>query len=503
MPNNVISRDTRDVLLVSGIGAAVYLLLIGINWDANGIAMAQIAENGWLAWPNHMLFETTGAIGIKIGALFGRPLKPAYPLFQVLTAVYGGLALGVLVATARRLGADRLQSIAGAVWLGSTFAFWRWSTHVAYVNLAVLVAGLAVFLVWKKGSARRAALVGIVTALAVLVWQANVFLLPIVLLGSWLHSETKSFAYRNSLVLFASFTSTITIAYALMLLYVGRWELDYIITFLTTHGVGGTSPMWGKWGWDRLPVLLKTWIQSIAGTGPQHSGWFVASWASAVFILIPFASLFKRRDRRASLFCLFGIVAYLPFIAWWDPSETKWLLLPNLFLTLFAAVSWSALNSRRFPYTRHLPVVAAGLLFLSNLFLHAVPAHTEMSQAVQTGECVAAKLKPSDLYVSTDWDFDGYMSYRYQTDTISMIGIADGLKYDKTATFDAVAEKVANRMRSGASVYAVDPLLAEPVRFAVLNNTLGITPSELDQLLPGELAFTCPGWPIRKVRGSR
>ena len=128
---------------------------------------------------------------------------------------------------------------------------------------------------------------------------------------------------------------------------------------------------------------------------------------------------------------LLGIALYLPFIVWWDPFETKWLLVPNLFIAWTASRLWTRLGNRQF--SKFILFAAIGVLSASNLIVYTVPAHRQLSFAYIVADCVGPRLQPEDLYLATDWAWANYMSYtydRHSEDAISVF-VASGLDKKK------------------------------------------------------------------------
>jgi hypothetical protein len=488
--------DTLGALLVAVLGTSLYVALRAINYDPNGIATAQAVESAGLTWPNHMFFELIAFVIMKAGRLVGYS-APSYGMLQVLAGASGGIALGCAYLLARRLGADRLCAYAAVLWLGGTWSFWNWSTNVAYISHATMWVAVALLFSLKKGGPTTAILTGTAAAFSVLTWQANVFAVPFLLLVGFMEAESAKTWVRWSFGVLCTFAAIVGTAYVLIAYAAYSYNPDFhnLIVLFTTHGgIENTSTSWGHWGWDRPGSLLQTWLFSAIGAA---RGW-------ALYALVAFTlgallnAVFKPKDR-SSLICLAGIAAYLPFIIWWDPYETKWLLIPNLFLAVLAARSWSQWRER-LHWTVGIPVLlAVGFLFWSNLSMYAMPAHTQASEGTLLGDCVGAKLGQADLYIQPDWAFGGYMSYKYRIDLIDLISEAQVARFDRAAMMNSIRTRVEAKHKAGAAAYTLDPTSLSAGSADILEKLGQIKATELDQLLPGKIAFSCRNWNIRRL----
>jgi hypothetical protein len=489
------------------IGAAFYLSLLAADYDSNGIYIARSVEGSFVSSPNHMFFELTGVVFMRLAALFGRK-GPVFQMLLVLAALYGGVALGAANLAARRLGAQRLEALTAVVWLGTTYAFWRWSTNVAYVSAGAMLAASSLALIWGRKSARILVIIGILAVCSALAWQANLFLFPVLIAGLCLQPASWPDRARQTKYLFISYALTLTLAYAGIVYLSGFRDAGRILKLLTTYG-GGRGPDWGHWGWRRIGIAAETWIHSFVGFIELVPAWFLshpvtfktvfprlAPLGLVAFLGPPFCLLFRRWKDSQALFCLFGIAAYLPFIVWWDPFETKWMLIPNLFLALCVARCWSHLNVKfRLP-SRLLMLIGACVLGLSNLVSFGLPQHLHQSEQQQAGDCVGSRLRPADLYLAPEWDFGSVMSYKYGKDSMDLVGKTVDLQFDKTRTLQAVEAEVRKHQASGGDAYISDPLSRH---FDLLEQWAGITSSDLDHLLPGQVAYRCGEWSIRKI----
>jgi hypothetical protein len=499
--------DIRTSLALALTATVIYLLFLSINYDSNGILIARGVESGDPVHANHMLFEITGSAVLYLARILGHD-GAAFTMLQILAALCGGLTLGGTYLVARHIGADRGPALVAAGWLGTTWAFWNWSTNVAYIGMATMLAVGSLVLAWQAKKGFLLVLAGIVAALSVLAWQPNIFLLPSLLAafnGPLASTEER---IKQSSLLLVVFGLTLSASYAAVAGSVLIGNPLSVLERLTSYG-GTQTLSWGRWGWERCGELARTWIHSALGWISLQPQWFfsppvrfntvfprLAPWALAVFILVPLIKGLRPMREWRTLWCLLGLISYLPFAVWWDPFETKWLMVANVFVALLAARMWSCVSSRIGSF---IAATAVLVLCVSNLSLYGIPGHTQLSANYQIGECVGRRLSPSDLYIATDWAWGDYMAYQSRRDSVDLMGTAGSFAFDKAKTLDALVEMVKQRQQTGADVYMTDPPYNSHNRLQVLQASTGITPSELDNFFPGRVAFSCQDWPIRRL----
>jgi hypothetical protein len=454
-----------------------------------------------------MLFEASGYVTTQVASLVGHT-GPSFSLLLILSALFGGVALGATNLAARRTGSGRLEAIAATVWLGTTYAFWKWSTNVAYISMAAMLVALALAQLWSKTAPRTLVITGIIGALSALAWEANIFLLPVLIVGVRLRFESWREWLRSSMYLAAAWAGTLGFAYAVLVYEWSLPNLRSMVKFLVTWGGGNPGPGWGHWGWDRVGKFAQTWIHSVIGSIALQPSWFLAPpvrfnttlprlapIALMILFAVPVLLFLRRWMNPMGLFFLFGIAAYLPFVIWWDPLETKWLLVPNIFLALFVARFWSRLPEKFIRAGSAVLLSAVTVLTVSNVAVYGLPEHTRRSEEQKAGDCVGTRLRPADLYLDPEWDFSSFMAYKYGRNRFDLIALVLQLKQNKSKILRALEAQVRSNQRRG-DVYISNPLSRH---FNLLDEWAGITSADLDRLLPGGVAFTCEGWQIRKV----
>lgn len=156
-----------------------------MHWDLNGIIEARAIDHGGagLLSPNHMLYRPLGLGVLALARSLGYGGHSA--MLQYLTAIMGGLAVGLFWLWTKSLTGNVVTASVATAVLATSRAFWRFSTDAAYIVPAA--TSVLAALVWLSTAPRvtgkTIAVLGCLVAIAVLFWQANIFLVPVVALG--------------------------------------------------------------------------------------------------------------------------------------------------------------------------------------------------------------------------------------------------------------------------------------------------------------------------------
>jgi hypothetical protein len=173
-------------------GLALYLPFLSTHYDLNGITEARSVELGgasslWM--PNHLLFRPVAWVVWSASRTWTGSEESALVTLQVLSAVFGASALGFVYVAVSRVVSVRTIAAGTTVLLATTWSHWTTSTDVSYVTMAAACAAAAVALLVHARSPAGYIGAGAVCGLAILVWQANVFLVPGLAAGAWLITQ--------------------------------------------------------------------------------------------------------------------------------------------------------------------------------------------------------------------------------------------------------------------------------------------------------------------------
>jgi len=502
-------------LLAACCALLLYVPFLSRRFDPNGIRDALAVDRGGAAlWnPNHLLYRPIGA-GLDAAArsldLGVRSMAP----LQELSALNGAITVGLALLICWRLCGDWLASALAAGLLATSWAQWSFSTDATYVTMGAAAAAAAIaWVLATDGSTRSVCAGGVLCALAVLSWEANIFLLPVLAARLWMIYPERRL--RAGVVLTAACGGAVLSAdYAAAAARAGtRVSLGSVVEWASLHGGGGTTlPMWGVWSTEHIASAGHAWMSSLLplweGLGlrglarGELRGDKVLSQLAALALLglvvvsVRLAWPARRRGRLSrSTFLWFaaGVGAYLPFIVWWVPAP-QWFLVPNLFLAGAAAIVWSEAQARlRLGLALAIATIAA-----ANFSATIWPAHVGVSPHDALARCVVAQIEPRDLVVVTDWGWLDHAEYWYGVPA-DVLYLVDGRPREEK--LGLLAEALERTRARGGRGYVMEVDRHAPEKVAWLQALTQLLPEDLDRFAPRP-AFTCAGVPFVELTGE-
>lgn len=474
---------------------ACYLPFLSLQYDTNGIIEALAVETGQLFHKNHLIYRAVGYLayrGFQLAGYSGR----AIVVLQALNAVCGALGVAFAYAVYKKVTRQTAAAIAGALLFGGSFIYWLFSTDAAYVTLAAMFAGASTVVLLSTHSNSRAALAGVLTALSVLTWQAGIFLVPaLTLLCYQIENDVPLQTRRRTAATYAATSGLVTgLTYVIVALtqrgLMGPFDL---FRWFTSYGEG-TLSMWGKWDL-RSPLLAAgSALRSIVPTplavpigqisaGTQR-GRIGVDLAIAGLVLLTVLAAVKSRAR--ALWFLVAYLFFVPFIVWWDPTVSKWFLVPNLFLAGFFAVALAPWFRNRYAPAA---IFAVLLLIAATNFVTTIRLrHRDIGQDRRIAQCVAEHTQARDLVVTAEWGWPDYLEYLHGRMMLSVISHYS----DLGAWLDQVR-------RAGGTSYIVNPNSYSASHYAWLESQAGVRREDLIRLA-GSPAFSCDGTELFTVR---
>lgn len=494
-------------VLAAGCALLLYAPFRSQRFDPNGIldALAVDAGDGELWNPNHLLYRPFGAALEGAARLLGYGGRSIGPL-QLVSAVGGAITVGYALLVCWRLSRDRWAACLAAALLATAWAQWTFSTDAGYITLASAAA--AATLAWALSadtSVRSACTGGALYALAVLCWQGNVFLAPVLIARLWLwRAERRLLA---TAVLLSTSGTLVLALYALAARWSGHGAgLGGAVEWATHYGGGGSValPMWGRWSFEHVGGAGNAWLSSFlpvweglglrALTHGNVQGDKVLGQLALVAALAIIAASFRqgREARRRGIlpsmelaWLAAGVGAYLPFIVWWDPFSPKWFVIVNLFVVAAAAIIWSGAG----PTLRALLGLAIGTIAVANFAATIRPAHSGPSPHDALARCVGAQVERNDLVLVTDWGWFDYARYWYEIDYQVLYLVDARPPAEKLAL---ITERLARVRENGARGYVMEVDRALPERVAWMQELTQLRSEDLDRFAPRH-AFTCAG----------
>src|SRR4030095_8483530 len=105
----------------------LFLPYRAVQYDPNGIEEAQFTENGQLFQKNHMLYRPVSYVVYSAAKSLGFRGN-ALDVLQAMSALFGAIGVGLCYLLCDFVGNNRLAALIGAVWLGTSFTYWYFST---------------------------------------------------------------------------------------------------------------------------------------------------------------------------------------------------------------------------------------------------------------------------------------------------------------------------------------------------------------------------------------
>jgi hypothetical protein len=468
-------------LILVIVALTIYLSLLSIHYDPNGITEVVAVESGdasRLFLPRRILYRPVGYMFwqlLRLGGYEGRPLMP----LQVMSATFGALGIGVFFLVLRCLTKD--DSISALITGGYAFSYGYWvhSEDVYYIIPAtffVLAAFYLVVSMFEKGyRTKRLVLLTLNSALAVCFWQTDILFVLAIVLG--LVQSNWSIRDRMRRVLGYLFLLSVILGglYLGVGYFIGECRsVKDFVSWVTTYSTA--LPMWGVFELGRLKDSA---ITAVATVVPLHYGFGLRSLLQGKIVsgkLISLASLVSLvllglcwggwaiKNRRSfwercspwlSVF-LVWLVPYALFNTWWDPYEVKWWIVPTItfWITLAFILTkveevWNTHMSR---LAITLTGVALGIIALANFTVATLPHHASPDEDLEKALAFGSFMEPEDLLVSAAWDWTLYVPYFSHRNVLNLIAVsAEGGKAQ-----EALNQKIASCHQQSGRVFLVN-----------------------------------------------
>lgn len=522
------SRTTLLGVVCLVVGLCLFLPFRSINYDLNGIAEAQAMEAGGreLLDHNHLLFRPLVALIQRSFQVAGLYHGSVLPVIQIATAVFSALALSVSLFVFMNTSGSHASTVMATMGMAVSWSFWHFSTDAYYITAGLLFVELAVLcllcaLNLPCPTPWLAVASGVACAFAILVWQANVFILVVLGLGYLILSHSEISKNNQSLLFKMGTTLGITILIVVSVyVAVGTIFFEFrtphtLLIWLLGHE-GSRFPLWGQWSIDRLPALAVTAVSSYIpvweGLGLRDlirghfrleklPGQIALIALLALVVMTALLAIHRSREDKQSRRLLLWLVAsyavFVPFLIWWDPFEPKWLIVPNFFFWGIVAVVWDKTDLGSFRGRMATLGALIVLIGMANFSMSIWPNHTKSNGMIERAECVAANLSSRDILLALDWNWSGYVSYLFDRRVVSLVGGSSLASEDRVSS----VEHLINHTRmSGGIVVMPDTEAFSLEDLAWLEASTGWTQKQFGQLdlTP---AFQCGDLWLERVNG--
>jgi hypothetical protein len=463
-------------LLIIILASSIYLSFPSRQYDQNGLIEAIGVEDGLdgIFSPNHLLYRPLGLLVYRLAGLFGYA-GPSVVILQLITAICAALTVGIAYSAFITLVKRPLIALCATLLLATSWSFWTFATDAYYITpAAMFAAGAFAVTVRPHFTILRAIGIGILIAFAVLMWQANIFLLPALIVLMLHLNPHHNLYWRTLFILIVGMTSSIVTAVIYLIvgvLVLGNTNPETLISWFMNYN-GARLPLWGRLELERIFPAGLSAVASIIplwdglGLRDLMQGKFTLEQLPGQFALLglfilTLITLWRLAgDKRpissdiTTIVCLFfGYIVYTPFIIWWDPYEPKWFVIPNLFLIGVFAVVWS-----RSPKDSLLmiPIIVCVLLIaFGNFTLTILPRHTLPNAAIQQADCIARNTNSLDLIITTDWRWNTYLAY-FHDRTVFDVVHESGTVDDSAELVGRLKQHIAAIHYAGGKAYIPD-----------------------------------------------
>ncbi|TAK34033.1 MAG: hypothetical protein EPO21_10955 [Chloroflexota bacterium] len=491
------------------LGLVLYLPLLSGWYDLNGIPEARGVETGRgvPSSPNHMLYQPVGFLMYQLAGFLGYS-GPSAPVLQVLTALFGALGLGFVFLTYHHLSKRVGIGLAVTAMLATSWAYWSFSTDISYIVPAAAVVAAALAIGTRPRLSTPASVgLGLIAALAVLFWQANVFLIPTLAAGL-LWTRRARLPQTSVFVLVATLAAGLSYVGVGIVVH-GQTTPLGAVTWALRYG-GASLPTWGHWSLDRLPLAVIHQMSSVFPLGagmrldqltqvlvsPRLDRLAIAAvGVVAVWLLVSRLRGRPARQADSIAWLLLGYLLYFVFIVWWDPQEPKWFIIPNILLGAILAILLVRRPLQR--YDKPVLLGCVAVVAASNFFTTIWPRHAEANPSLATARCISERMSERDIILAGDWSWDGYVTYFYRREVLLLVG-ATAQYGSKEAALTALGELIRKRLAAGNRVFISDMAAYSADYWTWLTAQTGFRPDDFAPLAT-QPAFDCNGVRIRQV----
>jgi hypothetical protein len=450
--------------------------------------------------PHHLAYGPLGALIRACLDLVGRDMSAEVPL-QIVNSLAGAIGLGLWSVAALRAGAGRLATLAGALLIGWSYAYWYYAVEVEVYTIAALFLSAALILLVELGRRPRIDLalgLGLLQAAAVLFHQTNVLLsVPALLVFvPGMSRAIDSIDLRRRLLLIGAYAVPLLVLVGGAYLFVGV-GVSGLSTWAALRAwmAGYTTTGW--WGG---PIGRDSWQdlgQGLSETLMQPGGAAVG----LILLVLP-AVRWKRlvdAPRRLVLACLAWLLVYGGFFFWWEPDNIEfWIAsLPPFGLLLALAATPSGDGDRRehWPSAILLALALVMLTVNTGTILRRGDATRDLQRVIAAA--LAERGAAGDLFLVPDGVLELYLPFYAQRDSVYSLNQAlTAAAGDWPQACAAVQARIEQTLASGQRVLiaetAIRPVPAGPDEPATPLERFQLTPAQVEACYAPFAAMLAP-----------
>ncbi|MDW8402665.1 glycosyltransferase family 39 protein [Chloroflexus sp.] len=472
-------------LLLGASFVALYLLTLTKvhTYDALSYIL-DVDRKPWpeLFHPHHLLYGPLGALIRWLATSLGWQ-GSAELWLQVVNALAGAVGVSLTFLLCRAVTGAPIASLAAALSVGWSFAYWYYAVEVEVYTLAAvaliaalwLLANIARWPTWQT-----AFWLGVANGMATLGHQTNVLLaVPALVTIGWAVLDHRA-RFRLAVAYSLPLAMIVGGAYLWVALGVSgmrRW--DEVWAWLT--GYARTGFWGGAIDGAKLAGLGKGWSETLAMTGGAIVG------AIALGLLLAGWRGMARLPRPLLAGTQSWLLVYSLFFLWWEPDNIEfWIAcLPPLALLLSAALA------ARHPLDR----LGVGGASIAGLGLAVALLALNLPAIIERGDAnrdlqrrIAAALaeisQPGDLIIVPDGVLELYLPHYWGRDTVYGLNqamTASGGNWPAACAL--IQQRIETALASGYAVLVADeaqrPLPAPPGQPPTPAERFGLTADQV------------------------
>gem|GEM_PF-3470230 len=458
--------DTLLIPLAFAVVSSLIYLLTRVGFHTfDGIAY--IRDMGKplsaLVLPHHLIYEPTVLGFYRVWQALGWTGQADAPA-QMLSSLAGAGGLALFYKLSWEWSRSRIASIISTLALALSYGYWFYSVEVEIYLPPLFFLLLATWLLSRAvkegegGPIWRFYLIGLAHAMAALIHQASLFIVPAFALGIWLVAGSRRERLLRVMRYILALLGVVIPAYLFAgMVIAGQNTPETFMKWINSYGNLGT------WGALRADTAANT----LSGLSAAVSADF---WTGRVLVIALFVSataLARHSIHRGgplawTLWVWTG--TYFAFFAWWLPENLKFwvLVLPAPLLLLTISLEWE-----RLAHTKRIIALSASGIALVALLLTNTPdiwakrdpmsdPERRMSDALWhlTGseDLIVLQAGGAEHYLPFDYDRINIMSTR---ELWYLLGGAKG----HTTAIDNIKKRAWHTLAKGESVWVEDRVL--------------------------------------------
>jgi hypothetical protein len=513
---------------IGGMAFALYLSTLSRNYTGGSIEfVTEIDSNSLLIiMPRHkLLVHVFGWLFIQLWKYLGWIGKSIVPL-QVLNALCGAIAVLFVYLISRKLAENSTTAVITAAGFATSCGIWLFSTEAEFVTppLAESLLVLWLLLLFSEQGLSQSwniVILGFFTALSILTYSTNIFLVPAVVLGIILlkHQRVpkriRQIAWYLAIVLVLC-----TAVYAVTFYFVYGIHNIHDLSKLSLYGGGGEGVLYGRPELSSLFFGSYSFLRSLGGFPglglDDHTSELIATMsilqkslfvgyyiAILAVILSPLITAYILRkavrsaDWRFVLILAGWVVPNAAFAFYWVPKDMQFILPVLVGWWLFIPISLRAVNDKLSSRPQEnsgllrkygrlvLPASLAFAIAVVNGFGIVLPHHQLTNNLTYSlAQSAQEKTGPDDLIITTGTDgLSLYLSYFFDRKTISVLDLYFQMNENKQDIFRMINQNVMENQSLGEASYLILPQEDDSMAWSVFTEA-GLTKVDLETISP-------------------